>query len=135
MSRENVELVRRGLALFNQGEFDLVLREVIHPEIELTPGIGPLLGVGTLRGREAVRKFWEEELPQGLERFHAEALRLEDLGEAVLVEVRYRARGPGSRMDIEQHFATIYSFRDGLIQRIHDHPDRAQALEAVGLRE
>jgi ketosteroid isomerase-like protein len=126
--------VRRGLALFNEGEFDMVLREVIHPEIELTPGIGPL-GVGTIRGREAVRQFWVEDLPQGLEEFHIEPQRFEDFGEVVLVEVRYRARGPGSGVDIEQDFATIYSFRDGLVQRIHDHSSRGEALEAAGLRE
>jgi ketosteroid isomerase-like protein len=135
MSKENVDLVRRGLALFNQGEFDAVLREVIHPEIELTPGIGPLLGVGTIRGREAVRQFWMEDLPQGLEEFHIEPQRFEDFGELVLVEVRYRARGPGSGMDIEQRFATIYSFRDGLVQRIHDHSSRAEALKAAGVEE
>jgi ketosteroid isomerase-like protein len=135
MSRENVDLVRRGLALFNQREFDAVLREVMHPEIELTPGIGPLLGVGTIRGREAVRRFWVEELPQGLEEFHVEPQRFEDFGEVVLVEVRYRARGPGSGMDIEQNFATTYSFRDGLVQRIHDYSSRDEALDAAGLGE
>jgi ketosteroid isomerase-like protein len=101
----------------------------------LTPGIGPLLGVGSIRGREAVRQFWVEELPQGLDEFHIEPQRFEDFGEVVLVEVRYRARGPGSGMDIEQHFATIYSFRDGLVRRIHDHSTREEALAAARLSE
>jgi ketosteroid isomerase-like protein len=135
MSEENVDLVRRGLALFNQGEVDAVLREVLHPEIELTPGIGPLLGVGTIRGREAVRRFWMEDLPQGLEEFHVEPLRFEAFGEVVLVEVRYRGRGPGSGIDVEQTFSTVYSFRDGLVRRIHDYSSRDDALEAARVSE
>jgi ketosteroid isomerase-like protein len=130
MSKENVDLIRRGLALFNQGEVDAVLREVLHPEIEMTPGIGRL-GVGTIRGREAVRQFWMEDLLQALEEFHIEPLRFEDFGEVVLVEVRYRARGPGSGIDVEQTFSTVYSFRDGLVQRIHDYSSRDDALEAA----
>jgi ketosteroid isomerase-like protein len=133
MSQENLELVRRGLALFNRGELDEVLSEILHPDIELTPGIGPLLGVGTIRGREAVRRFWVEDLPQGLDEFRIEPLRFEDFGEVVLVEARYRARGPGSGMDIDQQFATLYFLRDGLVERIHDHLTREEALEAAGL--
>jgi ketosteroid isomerase-like protein len=136
MSQENVELIRRGFELFNEGKFDVVLREIFHPEIEMTVGIGPLLGIETIRGREAVRRFWVEELPEGLDEFSIDPLGLEDFGEVVLANVRYRARGPASRMEIEQQFASIYSFRNGLVHRIHDHPTRAQALEAAAaLRE
>jgi ketosteroid isomerase-like protein len=135
MSERNVDLIRRGLELFNQGEFDAVLDEVIHPEIEMTPGIGPLLGVGTIRGRDAVRRFWVEELPQGLGGFRVDPLEFVDFGEVVLVEARYRARGPGSGMDVEQPFTTLYSFRDGLVQRIHDYASRDEAVEAAGLQE
>lgn len=132
MSRENVEVVRRGLELFNQGKFDAVL-DLFDPEIELTPGIAPLLGGETLRGREAVRRFWQEDLPQALDEFHIEPQRFEDFGEVVLVEQRYRARGPGSGMDIEQTFATVYTFEAGRIRGIHDYLSRQAAVEAVGL--
>ena len=134
MSAENVERVRQGLALFNQGEFDAVLRDLFHPDIELTPGIGQL-GVGTIRGKEAVRRFWAEDLPQALAEFAVEPLRFEAFGDVVLVENRYRARGPGSGMEIAQGFVTAYWFKDGLVQRLRDFADREEALEAAGLSD
>jgi len=134
MSEENVERVRRGLALFNEGQFDAVLSDLFHPDIEMTPGIGTL-GVGTICGREAVRRFWVEELPQALDEFQIEPLVFQDFGEVVLVENRYRARGPGSGMEIAQDFVTAYWFREGFVQRIRDHASREEALEAAGLQE
>ena len=132
MSQENVERIRQGFADFNRGNFDTVLRELFHPEIELTPGIGAL-GIGTIRGREAVGRFWRDELPQALDEFQIEPLEFEDLGEVVLVRNRYRARGPASGMDIDQTFVTAYWFQDGLVRRLRDHATRREALEAAGL--
>ena len=132
MSQENVERVREGLALFNRGAFDVVLRDLFHPDIELTPGIGRL-GVGTIRGKEAVRRFWSEDLPQALEGFEVEPLSFEDRGDVVLVESRYRARGPGSGMEIAQVFVTGYWFEDGFVRRLRDFADREEALRAEAL--
>lgn len=134
MAEDNVERVRQGLVLFNRGEIDAVLRDLFHPDIELTPGIGRL-GVGTIRGKEAVRRFWAEDLPQALDEFEIEPLRFEDFGDVVLVESRYRARGPASGMEIAQVFVTAYRFKDGLVRTIDDFTSRAEALESVGLSE
>jgi ketosteroid isomerase-like protein len=134
MSRENVEVVRRGLELFNAGDIDRVL-EILHPEIELTPGIGPMLGVATISGRDAVRRFWEQELPQALDEFRIEPFRFDDYGEKTLVEASYTAHAPGSGMDIRQNFATVYLIEDGLIRTMDDYTTRKAALEAAGLSE
>lgn len=134
MSQETVERVRLGIVLFNRGEFDAVARDFLHPDVEFTPGLSQL-GVGTIRGKEAVRRFWVEELPQALVEFQVEPIRFEDLDDVVLVENRYRARGPGSGMDITQTFVTAYSFLDGLMHGIRDCANRADALEAAGLSE
>jgi ketosteroid isomerase-like protein len=135
MSEENVEVVRRGLELFNRGEVDTVIRDILHDEIEITPGIGPLLGVATVRGKENVRKFWVEDLPQGFDEFRIEPRAVEDLGRAILVESHYRARGPRTGIELEQTFTTVYVLRDGRIQSIRDCPSRDEALEAAGLSE
>ena len=134
MSEENVEIVRHGLELFNRGELDTLLEEVIHPEIDLRPGIS-VLGVGTVHGKDAVRRFWVEELPQGLDEFKVEAEGFEDLGDTVLAASHYRARGPGSGMAIEQTFFTLYRVEEGRIKSIRDYMGRAEALEAAGLSE
>jgi ketosteroid isomerase-like protein len=125
-----VETVRRGIAMFNDGDLD-GLFELLHPDIELTPGIGPLLGVATIRGKEAVRRFWEVEMPEALADFRVELLSVEAVGDAVLVEARYSARGPGSGVNIEQAFTTIYTFRETLVDTIYDHLTRAEALASM----
>src|SRR5438067_827089 len=107
MSREDVEFVQRGVGLFNAGEFDAAL-EALHPDVELTPGVGPLMGVETLRGRAAAQRFWREDLPSALADFRVEPLGIEDMGDYVLVESRYHARGPGSGIEIDQAFWTVY---------------------------
>jgi ketosteroid isomerase-like protein len=128
--RGNVETVQRGIALFNSGDLDSLLA-LLHPDIELTPGIGPLLGVATIRGKEAVRRFWEIEMPEALADFRIEPVSVEAVGDAVLVEARYSARGPGSGVNIEQTFTTIYTFRDELVETIYDHTTRAEAMAAI----
>jgi ketosteroid isomerase-like protein len=131
VSKDDVETIRRGFTLFNRGQFDAALEQVFHPEIEIVPGVGPLLGVERIRGRDRVRRFWTEDLPAGFDDFRVEAVSYEDLGDIVLVESRYQARGPASGMDIEQTFISVYRFADGLIRRIEDHPTREAALAAA----
>jgi hypothetical protein len=45
------------------------------------------------RRREAVREFFTRELFEGFDEFRAEPIAYEDLGDAVLVTVRYVGRG------------------------------------------
>jgi ketosteroid isomerase-like protein len=59
----------------------------------------------------------------------------EDLGDAVLVTVRYVGRGESSDLEIDQTFVSLYRLRDGKTVSMRDYPTRAEALEAAGLRE
>lgn len=130
MSEENVELIRRGFEAFASGDLEYVI-DLADPEIEWGAAIAPILGVGAVRGKEGVRRFLTEDLAAGFDDFHAEALSLEDFGDAVLAHTRYSARGASSGVDIDQTFWTVYVLRSGKLTWMRDFQDRAEALTAA----
>jgi uncharacterized protein len=134
MSQENVEILREGFEQFARGDVESVL-ERLHPDVDWRPAIAPILGVETVRGREAVREFFTRDLFEGFDEFRAEPLAYEDLGDAVLVTVRYVGRGASTGLEIDQTFASLYRLREGKTVSMRDYSTRAEALEAAGLTE
>jgi ketosteroid isomerase-like protein len=135
MSQENVERIRRGYEAFAHGDVDSLL-ELLDPDVDWHPAIAPILGVETVRGREAVRRFFTRDLFEGFNQFRAEPLSFEDLGgDLVLVMVRYTGRGESSGIEMDQKFATLYEIRDGKTVTMRDYSTKAEALEAAGLSE
>ncbi len=134
MSRENVEVLRRGFEAFARGDIEALLN-LTDPDVDWQPGIAPILGVDAMRGRDALRRFLTQDLFEGFDEFRAEPLSFEDLGDTVMVLSRYIGRGESSGLELDQTFATIYTFRDGRIAAMRDYWTRQEALEAVGLRE
>jgi ketosteroid isomerase-like protein len=134
VTEQNVELVRRGFEAFARGEIERVL-DLTDPDVSWVPGIAPLLGVDTIRGRDALRHFFVEQLFEGFDAFSAEPLSFEDLGDSVLVVSRYIGRGESTGLEVDQTFFAVYTLRDGKIVAFRDYETRSDALEAVGQRE
>jgi ketosteroid isomerase-like protein len=134
MSQENVEILRQGFEQFARGDVESVL-ERLDPDVDWRPAIAPILGVEAVRGREAVREFFTRDLFEGFDEFRAEPVAYEDLGEAVLVTVRYIGRGESTGLEIDQTFASLYRLRDGKTVSMRDYSTRAEALEAAGHTE
>jgi len=53
----------------------------------------------------------------------------------VLVLVRLHGRMAGTESEVEMISASVYLMRDGKVARVEHYANRAEALEAVGLRE
>jgi ketosteroid isomerase-like protein len=133
MSKENVELVRKLLRVYNERSFDENV-DLIDPQIvwdlsrvELPDGssyTGPLELSGFV-------ETWQE----GFDSEHVEAEDIRDAGDQVVVLVRHRGRGRLSRIEVDQTFAMVWTLRDGRAVRMVLYPTRAEALEAVGLAE
>ena len=109
--------------------------ESLDPDVDWRPAIAPIMGVETVRGREAVRQFFTRDLFDGFHDFRAEPVAYEDLGDAVLVTVRYVGRGVSTGLEIDQTFASLYRFRDGKTVSMRDYSTREEAIEAAGLEE
>jgi len=144
MSQENVELVRRlyaeapfRLAIGPDDEravLDRLFRDHFEEQLEIRMPADYPEGEQVLRGREGfaqlvgmLRETWTE--------FRFEAERFIDAGGRVAVFVRVLAEGGASGVATERKTAHIWTVRDGRLSSIQIYLDRAQALEAVGLRE
>jgi hypothetical protein len=53
----------------------------------------------------------------------------------VVLSGRVRARGHGSEAAVEGPFGGLYEFRSGKVIRVQIFGSRAEAVEAVGMRE
>jgi ketosteroid isomerase-like protein len=91
MSQDNVEVVRRGYEAFARGDVEDVL-DLVDPGVSWSPAIAPILGVDAIRGRDALRQFFVEQLFEGFDTFRSEPLSFEDLGDTVLLLACRRPR-------------------------------------------
>lgn len=134
MSEDNVELVRKGFEALNRGDRATMAR-LLAPDVEWHSLAGPIVGVSTIRGREAMLRFWQEIL-ESIEGFRASPEEVTELGDdRVLVVARYEGRGRASGAEVDQRIATIYEIRDGMAAIVRDYESRAEALEAAGPEE
>jgi ketosteroid isomerase-like protein len=132
MSRENVEVVRRGHDAFNRRDLDDYLS--IHDrDVEFTTYERALEGVGPYRGHAGIRRWWRdlEVVPD----ISVELEEVRDLGEAILVRGRLAGHGGGSGAPFERTYWGVFRLRDNRIAWWHTFQSEAEALAAVGLRE
>jgi ketosteroid isomerase-like protein len=131
MSQENVEVVRRALAALDRRDVEAYL-EVASPRIELINPASSLEGPAI--GHKGIRGFFRElSAYSETSRFQVEEIR--SVGDRVLAFFVMTARGQVSEAETSVRVAGVYDFEDGKIRRAHIFSDRAEALEAVGLRE
>ena len=148
MSRENVELVT-GLqpapeadiaALFREEASRAALREAVaplfHPDFEAETASGlQASGLKTsYRGLDGLTELWLDWL-EPWESYRTEIEEAIDLGDQVLLLVRDYGRRQGMESEVSLLGAALWTIADGKITRAVFYGERAEALEAVGLRE
>jgi ketosteroid isomerase-like protein len=131
MSRENVEIVRNGVAAWNRRDAQLWLTYA-SPEIEWVPA-GPAAVEQAIysgydevaRGLAAVWDTWEV--------FEFAESELRDLGDSVLWLGHVKMRGGTSHLELDQEFALQSVVREGKFIRVQAFLSWREALEAAGL--
>ena len=141
MSEENVEeIVRRGYARFNGAEREppdekeLASLDVWHPDaVYVNDARDPDAGIH--RGIDAVRQQvgrWVEAYPD----LQVEPLEIETNGNRAFVWVRFSGHGAASGVPIDMEMAHVLTIDEGgKTLRLEEYPERADGLEAAGLRE
>src|SRR3954464_15590013 len=140
MSGESFEdFIRRGYARFNQAEREpvdeqeLASLDIWHPDgVYVNSASDPDPGIH--RGIEAVRRQigqWVEAYPD----LQVEPLEIQTNGDRAFVWVRFSGHGAGSGVPIDMELAHVVTVKNGKTLRIEEYPERADGLEAAGLRE
>jgi ketosteroid isomerase-like protein len=130
MSQENVKAARTIYEQSARGDFNWFAE--LGEDFELvTSRENPDAGV--YRGETARRWLWA--WVQSFEQLTIEATELIDAGEKVVVAILPQGCPHGSQTTMEGRWWQVITFRQGEIVRSELFADRAEALEAVGLRE
>ena len=131
MARPNVDRLRLAIDAFSRGgEAGAAL---LAPDFELHQASSIIDTAGVFRGPDALRGSLRE-LQESFENLRFEAERfLQAPGGEVVVLVRATGRGRGSGVEIDNHIAWVWTFRDGQAVRMVVYEEPAEALRAVGL--
>jgi ketosteroid isomerase-like protein len=130
MSQENVEIIKRALDAFRRGDWESIV-EMIDPHISIRTDVN--WPEQRIYGRKPALAFY-----QGISASGGSDIRIEeifDLGDRVLVRLRWHIRGLHSGVEGEQHYSVICTLRDGRVVLEEFFLDHENALEAVGLAE
>jgi ketosteroid isomerase-like protein len=133
VSAENVDLVRRTYEAFSRGGPEAVLPFLSH-QVEWHD-IANQPDAGVVHGHEGVLQAFHRWLSAFGEGYRADIAEILDQGEEIVVFDRHSGRGAESGADFHQPLASVWTVRDGLIVRVRWFSQRADALEAAGLRE
>jgi ketosteroid isomerase-like protein len=127
---EKVAIIRRFSDAFNRLDIDSLI-DGLDPEIELREWpTAP--GAQVYHGHDGVRRALDTWF-ESWDWMRVEILELLEADDRVLVTAHQRARGKGSKVEVEIKSFNVYTFRDRKVVRIELHTERAAALEAAGL--
>jgi ketosteroid isomerase-like protein len=129
MSQGNLELVIAGIEAWNRDDLHGLLA-VYDPEVEFhTSGVFPDFDP-VYRGHDGITRFWQA-MHDPWEQLRLELERIEDFGDQVALEFRFRARGVGSGAEVDLRFCNAITVRDGLQHKIVARRTFEGALEVV----
>ena len=135
MSRENVEIVVGVFENTNARNFPAVM-DAYADDVVLALRFDLAIDAeGELVGKKAVGDWFGNWFRTFDADYHFEIDETRDWGDQVLMVATHHGRGRVSGVPVAQQGAWIYTLRDGKVVRCDAYRDRAQALEAVGLRE
>jgi ketosteroid isomerase-like protein len=152
MSEENVEIVRRAFKVLersveahwknptpvvdamNAGDLPPELREMfsyLDPDVEWNTAFAGM----SFRGHLGCAKGWDW-LTEVAEDYRVTLLEVTDLGaDRVLAAVDRHVKGRGSEIEVSAPMFSVVTLRAGVIARMDEYSNRAEALEAVRLSE
>jgi len=130
MSRENAEEVaRRWLGAF--ADDPQAFRDALHPDIVWFPFEDNHMPSHGVEGAMRIRNHWLESWTE----MRAEVEEVVGDSDSVVATTHVTGRGKTSGVVVDVRLHMHFKVRDGKVVYVYEYQDRAQALEAGGLRE
>jgi ketosteroid isomerase-like protein len=127
MSQENVELIRRSIAAFEDDEETwLAAVDPDHVWYPLEEGNIPSHGRDAA---QAIRKRWLE----SWETHRIDVEEILDGGDSVVACLHVMGTGKASGLEVDLRFYMHWKVRDGKMVYLYEYADRDEALKAAGL--
>jgi ketosteroid isomerase-like protein len=131
MSREKVEVVRRGIDAFNARDAESFAR-LATEDFEWSPALPGAVGGGPYVGRSGIDRYFAE-VADTWRQLRVECDELRANGEVVVMLGRAVGRGGGSGVGVEMPHAFVAEFTAGRIARVTAFLSHADALARAGL--
>jgi ketosteroid isomerase-like protein len=128
MSQENVEIMRRAMDAWTEGDLADAIA-FVHEDAIIRPIIGP-----EWHGPQGLLDMFTDWV-EGFDQFSMTAEEFIGAGDRVVVRVRQEGRGSSTGVPVEVVFWFVYTWRGEKIIRFEMFEDREPALEAAGLSE
>jgi ketosteroid isomerase-like protein len=132
----NVERAQQAWEALNRQDLPAAL-EMIHPDIEWRPALGPGGAEGRVyRGRAEYEHWLRTELMEVWDEFRGENLDIRELpGDRILLLGDLVVKGKGSGIELRTPFGQLAHLRDGLVVRLEAFADHGSAIAAAGITE
>ena len=132
MSQENVEIVRRGWDAYRGGDINAAIADMSRDMV--TYVAPPIPVAGTYHGPEGFLQLtidWAE----GFDELEAYAEEFIDAGDQVVVRAVHKSHGAESGVPVQTDVWYVFTISAGKTVRTDVFKEKAEALEAAGLRE
>jgi ketosteroid isomerase-like protein len=129
VSRENLEIVRKGFEAFNERGVEGII-PLVHPDfVAVTP---PDLASepDTYRGPDGLRS-WFDSFYEVMDDIRWDGHEFHEAGDRVVVEFTLRARGKTTGLDFGQDAVMVWELRDGKAVRVDLYSTLEEALAAA----
>ena len=133
LSRENVELVRRGFDAYQRRDVQGMC-DVAHARCEVFTFTVGVVEAEPFRGHAGIADWMAHEL-EPWEEWRVEPGEVHEVCERVLVRANVTARGQGSNVELTADSGMVFEFRERRIMRVWSYLNWDDALKAVGLRK
>jgi len=137
MSQENVEVVKWLVDAFNRRDLTGFASK-LHEDVEWVPALITRVEAGPADEFRGVEGFWRwvAATDEAMSVFRIEAEAYRDLGDdRVLLLGVLAGQGRASGAEVRAELGQVFTIRDGRVVSYRGYLDRAEALEAVGLRD
>ncbi|HEU4940220.1 MAG TPA: nuclear transport factor 2 family protein [Candidatus Eisenbacteria bacterium] len=133
MPGDRIETVRRIYEGWGRGDFRAGT-ELYDPFVQFILRTG-FPDAGVYVGREEIRRYTQDDFLADLEGVAIAGEEFIAAGDSVVVHVHQSATGAGSGVHVAMRYYQVWTFRGDHVIRIESFRDRADALQAVALRE